>query len=162
MRCPVRRREQYDLPGVRELNAVVERHVGPIVDSRHSFGDADALRRALEEAGFTGVRVDTFTHDVQFADGALFARLNAMAAIGMSAKGKDMDEKARAELAGRIAAESAGVISAASTTTAAPRARSRSTRGACSPRAPRWSRPTRSWCSARRPATSSARPTRDC
>src|SRR5262249_375988 len=40
-----------DLPGMLELNAVVERHVGPIVDSRHSFGDAGALTHVLDEAG---------------------------------------------------------------------------------------------------------------
>jgi ubiquinone/menaquinone biosynthesis C-methylase UbiE len=103
-----------DLPPVmRELNAVAERHVGPIVDLRHSFGDADALRRLLVDGGFNDVQVGTFAHDVQFSDGALFARLNAMAAIGMSEKGKTMGEKERGELAGQIAAESQDLISAA-------------------------------------------------
>ncbi len=100
-------------PGMRELNAMVERHVGPIIDSRHSFGDADALRRVLVDGGFTDVHVEAFAHDVQFPDGALFARLNAMAAIGMSARGKTLSESERAELAGRVAAESRDVISAA-------------------------------------------------
>lgn len=102
-----------DLPGVRALNAVAERHVGPIVDSRHSFGDGHALHRLLDDAGFTSVKVDTLAHDVQFADGALFARLNAMAVIGMSDKGKAMSEAERGELAGRIAAESGEVIAKA-------------------------------------------------
>lgn len=95
------------------LNAVAERHVGPIVDSRHSFGDGHALQRLLDDAGFTSVKVDTLAHDVQFADGALFARLNAMAVIGMSDKGKAMSEAERGELAGRIAAESSEVIAKA-------------------------------------------------
>jgi hypothetical protein len=47
---------------------------------------------------------------VRFPDGALFARLNAMAAIGMSDKGKTMNEAERGELAGRVAAESADLI----------------------------------------------------
>lgn len=102
-----------DLPRVRELNAVVERHVGPIADARHSLGDADALRRLLVDDGFTGVEVETLAHDVQCADGALFARLNAMAAIGMSEKGKTLGETERSELAGRIAADSQDLISAA-------------------------------------------------
>ena len=99
-----------DLPGAAALNAVAERHVGPIVDSRHSFGDADALEALLVEAGFRDVTVETFAHDVQFGDGGLFARLNAMAVIGMTDRGKAMNEAERGELAGRIAAESQEVI----------------------------------------------------
>jgi ubiquinone/menaquinone biosynthesis C-methylase UbiE len=99
-----------DVPGMVELNAVVERHVGPIVDLRHSFGDAGALRHLLVEAGFSDIHVGTLAHDVQFADGALFARLNAMAALGMSDKGKAMSEPERGELAERIAGESRSVI----------------------------------------------------
>ena len=45
-------------------------------------------------------------HNVQFTDGAFFARLNAMAVIGMSDKGRAMSEAERSELAGQIAAES--------------------------------------------------------
>ena len=99
-----------DIPGVRELNAVVERHVGPIADSRHSFGRPEALRALLVDRGFLDVVVDTFAHDVRFSDGSLFARLNAMAAIGMSDRGKAMNEVERGELAGRVAADSADLI----------------------------------------------------
>jgi ubiquinone/menaquinone biosynthesis C-methylase UbiE len=103
-----------DLPGMAELNAVAERQVGRIVDSRHSFGDANALRQLLIDGGFSDADVAGFRHDVQFADGALFARLNAMAVIGMSEKGKGMSEAERGELAERIAAESQDAISRAS------------------------------------------------
>jgi ubiquinone/menaquinone biosynthesis C-methylase UbiE len=99
-----------DLPGMHELNAVVERHVGRIVDSRHSFGDSNALKHLLVEAGFDDVLVGTLAHDVQFADGALFARLNAMAVIGMSDKGKALSEAERGELAGQIADESQSAV----------------------------------------------------
>src|SRR5262245_29781372 len=99
-----------DIPGMLELNAVVERHVGPIVDSRHSFGDTNALKQLLDEAGLSEVNVGTLAHDVKFADGGLFARLNAMAAIGMSEKGKAMSEAERVELAAQIAAESQDAI----------------------------------------------------
>lgn len=100
-------------PGVLELNAVAERHVGRIVDSRHSFGSADALTRLLVDAGFSEVNTGTLAHDVQFADGALFARLNAMAVIGMSEQGQAMSEAERGELAGQIVTESQDVIAKA-------------------------------------------------
>jgi len=102
-----------DIPGMIELNAVVERHVGRIVDARHSFGDAAALKHVLVEGRFSDVQTGTLAHDVQFADGGLFARLNAMAAIGMSDKGKTMSEAERGELAGQIAAESRDAIAKA-------------------------------------------------
>jgi ubiquinone/menaquinone biosynthesis C-methylase UbiE len=102
-----------DLPDMRKMNAVVERHVGPIADSRHSFGDAGALKRLLVDAGFSDVQVTTVAHDVQFPDGSLFARLNAMAALGMSDKGKSMSEAERGQLAAQIAVESQQLISAA-------------------------------------------------
>ena len=60
-------RSLADLPQVRELNAVAERHVGPVADSRHSFGNADALRALLADGGFREVAVDILEHDVRFA-----------------------------------------------------------------------------------------------
>jgi hypothetical protein len=102
-----------EIPGMLELNAVVERHVGRIVDTRHSFGDAHAVKQLLVEAGFRDVDVGIFAHDVQFADGSLFARLNAMAAIGMSERGKAMSETERAELASQIALESQDAVARA-------------------------------------------------
>jgi ubiquinone/menaquinone biosynthesis C-methylase UbiE len=99
-----------DIPVARQFNDIAERHVGKIVDSRHSFGDAGALKALLAAAGFQNVRVEPFSHDVRLADGALFARLNAMAVIGMSEKGKTLNESERGELAGRIAADSQEAI----------------------------------------------------
>jgi SAM-dependent methyltransferase len=102
-----------DIPGMLELNDVVERHVGRVVDTRHSFGDAHAVEQLLVEAGFRDVDVGMFAHDVQFADGSLFARLNAMAAIGMSERGKAMSEAERGELARQIAVESQDAVARA-------------------------------------------------
>jgi ubiquinone/menaquinone biosynthesis C-methylase UbiE len=99
-----------DIPVVLELNEVAERHLGPIVDSRHGFGNADALGAALIEGGFQDVKVETFSHDVRFADGSLFATLNAMAVIGMSERGKKLNEGERREVAGQIVAKSHAVI----------------------------------------------------
>jgi hypothetical protein len=95
------------------LNAVAERHLGPIADSRHSFGDPKALKKLLADGGFSDVTVETVTLDVLFPDGALFARLNAMAVMGMTDKGKAMGEAERGELAGRIAAESQDAVAKA-------------------------------------------------
>ena len=102
-----------DSAGVLELNGVAERHVGRIVDSRHSFGEPEALRSLLTDGGFSDVTVETVAHDVRFADGGMFARLNAMAVIGMSEKGKAMSQGERDELAGRIAADSEEAIAKA-------------------------------------------------
>jgi ubiquinone/menaquinone biosynthesis C-methylase UbiE len=99
-----------EIPVALELNVVAEHHVGTIVDTRHSFGDADALKELLAGGGFRKVNVETFSHDVKFADGALFARLNAMAVVGMSGKGKALTDAARSEVAERIATDSQAVV----------------------------------------------------
>jgi ubiquinone/menaquinone biosynthesis C-methylase UbiE len=99
-----------DLPAAREFNDVAERYVGKIADSRHSFGDVDALRTLLADGGFRDISVGTFSRDVLFPDGALYARLNAMAVIGMTEKGKSMSEAERGEIAGRIAADSQALV----------------------------------------------------
>lgn len=103
-------RPLQDIPVALELNDVAERHVGTIVDSRHSLGNADTLKALLVNGGFGEVSVETFSHEANFADGALFARLNAMAVIGMSEKGKGLNEAARSEVAGQIAVDSQAVI----------------------------------------------------
>jgi ubiquinone/menaquinone biosynthesis C-methylase UbiE len=100
-----------DNSAILELNNIAERHIGAIVDSRHSFGNPETLRALLADHGFQEADVDTFTHDVRFPDGALFARLNAIAVIGMTDTGTAMDESERDKLAGRIAAESREIIS---------------------------------------------------
>jgi hypothetical protein len=73
-----------DIAAALELNQVAERHVGPIVDARHRFGNAAELQTLLTDNGFHDCRVETFSHDVRFSDGMLFARLNAMAVIAVS------------------------------------------------------------------------------
>lgn len=103
-------RSLQDIPAALELNEIAERHVGPIVDSRHSFGNAAELRAVLTDTGFRDCRVEAFAHDVRFADGTLFATLNAMAVIGMTEKGKKLNEGERGELAAKIATESRTVI----------------------------------------------------
>ncbi len=103
-------RSLRDMPAALEFNQIAERLTGPITDSRYSFGDPEALRTLLTDNGLRDVVVDTFTHDVRFADVKVFATLNAMAVIGMSEKGKTLSEGQRGELAGQITAESREVI----------------------------------------------------
>ncbi len=62
----------------------------PVVDARHSFGDADAIARLLTDAEFQDVGVETVSHDIRMPDAPMFARLNASALASMSAKGKTM------------------------------------------------------------------------
>ncbi len=86
------------------LQRVAERHVGPIRDQRYAFGDAQALKRLLTDAGFGDVRVDEVSLVSRFPDGAEFVRMNAMALVGMS--GAQVQEQERDRLLESIAEES--------------------------------------------------------
>jgi ubiquinone/menaquinone biosynthesis C-methylase UbiE len=100
-----------DIPFVRDLDEIARRQLGPFTDSRHSFGDGKALATLLSEHGFHDAKVETVSHDVTMADnGPLFARMNAMAVVGMSPKGKALDDAGRGHLAGEIAAASMEVL----------------------------------------------------
>lgn len=96
------------MPVFDALQRVAERHVGPIRDQRHAFGDAQALKRLLTDGGFSDVRVDEVSIVSRFADGADFVRMNAMALVGMS--GAQVQEQERDRLLETIAAESMEAI----------------------------------------------------
>ena len=98
------------IPLMRDLDRIAREHLGPFIDSRHSVGDANTLASLLVENGFHDANVERVAHDVTISDGPLFARMNAMAAVGMSPKGKSLDEGGRAQLAGEIASASQPVI----------------------------------------------------
>jgi ubiquinone/menaquinone biosynthesis C-methylase UbiE len=97
-------------PLIAELQAVAERRVGEIQDTRHGFGAAAAIAELLSAAGFRDVHVETHERTIRFEDGATFVRLNAMAIIGMSAAGKSMSDEERAHTAEALTAESADVV----------------------------------------------------
>lgn len=99
-----------EIPLLQELHRVAERHVGSVVDRRHSFGDAAGLERLLADAGFHDVRVETLSRKIRIADPAVFVRLNAMAIVGMSAGAAAMGEAKRAEAATVIAGDSSEVL----------------------------------------------------
>ena len=100
-----------DVPLCRDLHAVAERHLGPIVDQRHSFGIASDLEALLKEAGFRDVRVETVSRTVRFHDPVPFFQMNANALAGMSAAGKTMTDADRGSVAALIAAESGTLLS---------------------------------------------------
>jgi ubiquinone/menaquinone biosynthesis C-methylase UbiE len=103
-------RSDDEIPFLRELRGVAERHLGAIVDQRHSFADAAPLESLLREAGFHEVAARTIARPIRFADGAIFVRMNAMALVGMSAAGKTMDDQERKRIVETIVSESAPVL----------------------------------------------------
>jgi ubiquinone/menaquinone biosynthesis C-methylase UbiE len=102
-------RSDDEMPCLRELREVAERHLGPIADRRYSLGEGPALVELLRTAGFGDVRSRTVSRVVRFEDGSIFARLNAMALVGMSGA-RDRVDKDRRRAADRLARESATVL----------------------------------------------------
>lgn len=99
-------RADDEMPPLRELRRVAERRLGPISDRRHSLDDPRALEDLLREAGLRDVRSKTASRRVRFEDGSTYVRMNAMALVGMSARGKDMDDKQRAQAIAAVVEES--------------------------------------------------------
>jgi len=99
-----------DVPFMRDLDKIAGQQLGPFTDSRHSFGDGKALAASLADGGFRDINVETVSHDVRIADGSFFVRMNAMAVVGMSPKGKTLDDAGRTQLAGEIATASQDVV----------------------------------------------------
>jgi ubiquinone/menaquinone biosynthesis C-methylase UbiE len=99
-----------DMPFAADMHYVAERLFGPIVDARHSFGDAHAFQPLLTEAGFSDIHVEQISQVVRGIDGPTYARLNAMAAVGMSPKGKTYSDAERAEWIERLVADSLPVV----------------------------------------------------
>ena len=95
-----------ETPLMRDLHRVAERHLGPIVDRRHSCGDPEALRRLLAEAGFHSIQIEAVTHTIRMDDAAVFLRLNTMAIVGMSAVAKAMSEEQRTQVTALITSDS--------------------------------------------------------
>lgn len=103
-------RSDDELPVLRELRRVAERHVGPIVDRRHAFGDAGPLEELLRDAGFLDVRSKRVSRTIRFEDRELFPRLNARALVGMSESGRNASANDRERLVAEITRDSAEVV----------------------------------------------------
>ncbi len=96
-----------DIPFIRDLDEIARPQLGPFIDSRHTFGGCTALAALLSENGFQETTLETVSHDVRITDnGPLFARMNAMAVVGMRPKRKALDDAGGAQLASDITAAS--------------------------------------------------------
>lgn len=102
-------RPDDEMPLLRELRRVAERHLGPILDRRHGFGEAGPLETLLRETGFRDVRSRTLWRTIQFKDASVFLRLNATALVGMSPAAKTMGDTEREEIVATIVRDSAEV-----------------------------------------------------
>ncbi|HEY7307629.1 MAG TPA: methyltransferase domain-containing protein [Bryobacteraceae bacterium] len=99
-------RSDDEIPFFRELRRIAERHLGPIADQRHSFGDAAPLEAVLRDAGLREVRSRTISRIMHFEANTWLLRGNAMALMGMSATGRSMDEQERKRVVEAIVSES--------------------------------------------------------
>jgi ubiquinone/menaquinone biosynthesis C-methylase UbiE len=95
-----------DAPLLQELHRIGERHLGPIVDRRHAFGERGALEALLREAGLRDVRVEAVSRRISFRDGSTFLHMNTRALIGMSRAGKALAAAQRRDIETVIASES--------------------------------------------------------
>lgn len=100
-----------EMPFLAELRRIAEDHLGPIHDNRFGFGDPAALESLLHDAGVQDLRVTSIHREVRFPD-RTFLRLNAMAFVGMSAAGKEMDEQKRNQVIAAILDESVAAAKA--------------------------------------------------
>jgi ubiquinone/menaquinone biosynthesis C-methylase UbiE len=104
-------RSVEEIPLIRDLQQIAERHVGTVVDRRHSFGDPLAVGRALTEAGFQASRLEIVTRTARITDGArTFLPLNTQAIVGMSAAAKRLTDGQRAQVIEAITDESAKAL----------------------------------------------------
>jgi ubiquinone/menaquinone biosynthesis C-methylase UbiE len=99
-----------EIPFLRELRRVAERHLGAITDRRYAFGDTALLEGLLRDAGFNDIDVKTVARTIRFADGEPFIGLNTMAFVGMSTGGKVMSHDERKYVMENIINESAPVL----------------------------------------------------
>jgi ubiquinone/menaquinone biosynthesis C-methylase UbiE len=103
-------RSDEEIPFFRQLRQMAERHLGTIVDQRHSFGDAASVEALLRAAGFDEVQSRMVSRTIRFERDTPFLRLNTMALVGMSAAGKTMSDEERKSIVEVIVRESAPVL----------------------------------------------------
>jgi hypothetical protein len=103
-------RSDDEIPFFRELRHVAERHLGPIMEQRFSFGDAGPFEELLRDAGFHEVRARAMSRVIRCNDAATHLQLNTMALVGMSAAAEAMDERERGRVVDIIVSESVSIL----------------------------------------------------
>jgi hypothetical protein len=103
-------RADDEVPLLRDLRRVAESRLGAIVDRRYRLADAAEIEELLRQSGFEDVRSRTLSRTTLFANGAVFVQLNAMALVGMSAAGRDMDDEMRRRTVTEIERDSMEVL----------------------------------------------------
>ena len=99
-----------EVPFIRDLHTVAERHLGAFVDRRHGFGDPAALEQLIAKGGFHDVHVESVTCRIRFAESTMFVRLNSNAVVGMGVPPSTMSDDKRTRLADLIAGDAADVV----------------------------------------------------
>jgi ubiquinone/menaquinone biosynthesis C-methylase UbiE len=100
-----------EVPLVRDLQVVAERYLGPVVDQRHSLGDADIIKGLLANADLHAIQVETVARTIRMSGGAdTFVQLNTMAIVGMSSTAKSMTQEQRAQVSGAIVHDSIAAL----------------------------------------------------
>ena len=77
---------------------------GKSVTGPFAFGDADRVRRILQDAGFSGIRVDRYNHEVDVPESAVFDD-GQLVFMGVRTDAMDDARKAVASLMERFAAD---------------------------------------------------------
>lgn len=103
-------RPDRELPTLLALRRIAEVHVGPVDDRRHAFGEPGPIEALLRDAGFQDIQSETVSRTVRFEDGSVFARLNAMALVSMSARGRELGESERTQLVDAIVKDSRDLV----------------------------------------------------
>jgi SAM-dependent methyltransferase len=103
-------RSDEEFPLIRALRSVTERHIGPIIDQRHSFGDPGPLEALLRDGGFTDVRSKIVSRTVRFPDPSVFPLFNARALVAMSKGAQEMRDEHREQLITAILRDSAEIV----------------------------------------------------
>lgn len=98
-----------------DLHQVAERHLGPIIDRRHLFGEEAAMAILLERGGFQGIDVRTVARRVTFPEPEIFLQLNSRAIIGMSQRGPALSEPEKSSIIRMIMQESSDTARAHTT-----------------------------------------------
>ncbi|HKE94655.1 MAG TPA: methyltransferase domain-containing protein, partial [Povalibacter sp.] len=104
-------RSVEEMPILRDLQSVAERHLGAILDRRHSEGHPARLEQLLAQLAFNEVKSEVVSKTVRFAEPSTFIGLNAMALVGMSGAAGALDNEERTRVVHQITEESLAAAS---------------------------------------------------